>query len=48
MRAFISHNKADKATARLIAMSLIEHGEDVWFDEWEIRPGGKGVRPEWH
>jgi len=39
MKAFISHNKADKLTARLLAMALVEQGEDVWFDEWEIRPG---------
>lgn len=39
MKVFVSHNKADKAAARLIAMGIVEHGEDVWFDEWEIRPG---------
>lgn len=39
MKVFVSHNKADKSTARLIAMGIVEHGEDVWFDEWDIRPG---------
>ncbi len=39
MKVFISHNKADKSTARLIAMGIVEHGESVWFDEWDIRPG---------
>lgn len=39
MRAFISHNKSDKVTARALATLLVAQGEDVWFDEWEIRPG---------
>jgi hypothetical protein len=25
--------------ARLLAMALVEHGENVWFDEWNLRPG---------
>lgn len=39
MKAFICHNKTDKATARMIATTLVQQGVDVWFDEWEIRPG---------
>ena len=39
MLAFISHNKADKATARLLATALVETGVSVWFDEWNLRPG---------
>jgi hypothetical protein len=39
MRAFISHNKADRHTARALATLLVAQGEDVWFDEWEIQPG---------
>lgn len=39
MKAFISHNKADKEQARTLAGLLIEQGESVWFDEWDIRPG---------
>jgi len=39
LKVFVSHNKADKSTARLIAMGIVEHGESVWFDEWDIRPG---------
>lgn len=39
MKAFISHNKADKLTARTLATMLIEQGEGVWFDEWDIKPG---------
>jgi len=39
MKAFISHNKADKVSARALATMLVEQGVDVWFDEWEIRPG---------
>jgi hypothetical protein len=39
MKAFISHNAADKETARLLASRLVERGIDVWFDEWQLRPG---------
>ena len=35
MRAFISHNKADKLLARTLATLLTEQGESVWFDEWD-------------
>jgi hypothetical protein len=38
-RFFISHNKADKVAARLLAVALVEQGMDVWFDEWDIAPG---------
>lgn len=39
MLVFISHNKADKATARLLATALVEMGVGVWFDEWNLKPG---------
>jgi hypothetical protein len=39
VRAFISHNTADKTTARALAALLVAQGQNVWFDEWEIRPG---------
>jgi predicted RNA-binding Zn-ribbon protein involved in translation (DUF1610 family) len=39
MMVFISHNKEDKSSARLLAMAFIERGVGVWFDEWEIQPG---------
>lgn len=39
MRAFISHNKIDGEFARTLAMALVAVGSDVWFDEWEIKPG---------
>jgi hypothetical protein len=39
VKAFISHNKADKISSRLLAIALVEQGIGVWFDEWEIRPG---------
>jgi hypothetical protein len=39
MKVFVSHNKADKTTARALATLLVEQGIDVWFDEWEIAPG---------
>ncbi len=39
MLVFISHNRADKIEARLLAQALTQQGVNVWFDEWEIRPG---------
>lgn len=39
MNVFISHNKHDKGTARLLAIALVEQGMNVWFDEWSIRLG---------
>jgi hypothetical protein len=39
MNVFISHNKADKEIARFLAVALVEQGENVWFDEWQLRPG---------
>jgi hypothetical protein len=39
VRAFISHNNADRETARLLATLLVEQGVGVWFDEWDLRPG---------
>lgn len=39
MLVFLSHNKADMATARLLASALAEAGVDVWFDEWSLKPG---------
>jgi hypothetical protein len=39
VKAFISHNSADKEFARLVAIQLVEQGIDVWFDEWRVQPG---------
>lgn len=39
MQVFISHNLANKADARLLAAALAQRGSNVWFDEWNIRPG---------
>lgn len=39
MNVFISHNSRDKADARLLATLLAQQGVNVWFDEWNIRPG---------
>ncbi|HXQ72866.1 MAG TPA: toll/interleukin-1 receptor domain-containing protein [Pyrinomonadaceae bacterium] len=39
MQVFISHNVANKADARLLASALARRGSNVWFDEWNIRPG---------
>ncbi|MEW6665433.1 MAG: toll/interleukin-1 receptor domain-containing protein [Thermodesulfobacteriota bacterium] len=35
----MSHNKADKNVARLIAAQLVLTGIEVWLDEWEIQAG---------
>lgn len=39
LKAFISYNSTDKDTARIVAGRLAEHGVNVWFDEWNLRPG---------
>jgi hypothetical protein len=39
MNVFISHNSRDKTDARLLATLLAQQGINVWFDEWNIRPG---------
>jgi hypothetical protein len=39
MKIFISHNKADKPYARSLATAFVQRGIDVWFDEWQMRPG---------
>jgi hypothetical protein len=39
VNVFVSHNKFDKESARLLAIALVERGVSVWFDEWEIHPG---------
>lgn len=39
MKIFISHNYENKETARLLAVELVERGFDVWFDEWQLKPG---------
>lgn len=35
----MSHNHAQKALARLLAMTLTSLGEGVWLDDWEIASG---------
>jgi len=39
MRAFISHNRADKKIAREIALFLVAENVSVWFDDWEVAAG---------
>jgi len=39
MLVFISHNKADRESAREIALFLAAENIGVWFDEWEIAAG---------
>ena len=33
------YNKADRETARTLAIALVEQGMGVWYDEWDIAPG---------
>ena len=40
---FISHSSRDQQFARWIAVDLKNAGHRVWFDEWEILPGGSIV-----
>lgn len=37
--AFLSHNRADKDTARRLGAQLTLAGAYVWFDDWEVRAG---------
>jgi hypothetical protein len=39
MLIFLSHNKADRDSAREIALFLVAENINVWFDEWEISAG---------
>lgn len=41
MRVFLSysHADADREWVRAFAESLVRHGVDVWFDEFEVKPG---------
>jgi hypothetical protein len=36
---FISHSAKDKAVVRPLAERLRNDGVNVWFDEWELKPG---------
>ena len=36
---FISHSSKDKPIVRKLAQRLKADGLQVWFDEWEIKPG---------
>jgi hypothetical protein len=39
VKVFISHNKADKTAARLLASAFTLRGAGVWFDAWNLKPG---------
>jgi hypothetical protein len=36
---FLSHSTKDKEVVRPLAERLRADGVEVWFDEWEIKPG---------
>jgi hypothetical protein len=38
-KVFLSHNSADKPTARRLAVALRERNMDVWLDESDLAPG---------
>jgi len=37
--AFMSYSSKDKTVAKQIATTLMERGIDIWFDDWEMKPG---------
>lgn len=39
MDGFLSHNHADKPTARGLGAQLVLAGAYIWFDDWELRAG---------
>ena len=39
MKAFVSHNKADKELAQAMAEALVSVGVRAWLDAWSIKPG---------
>lgn len=38
-KLFISHSHKDRDFAERLARDLVDQGQDVWFDKWEVRPG---------
>lgn len=51
MQVFISHSHKDHAFVKHLAEDLERHGIDVWYDEWEMKPGdsltakiGEGIK----
>lgn len=38
-KVFISHSHKDRDFAERLSRELIDQGQDVWFDKWEIQPG---------
>jgi hypothetical protein len=38
-KVYLAHASEDKPIVRPIAEYLMQHGVEVWFDEWEIEPG---------
>lgn len=43
-KVFLSYNSEDVEAARRITLTLRSTGLDVWFDEWEQRPGTPNQR----
>ncbi len=38
-KVFISHSHSDREFTERLARDLMAHGQNVWFDKWDIRPG---------
>lgn len=38
-KIFISHSHSDRDFAERLARALLDQGQDVWFDKWDILPG---------
>ena len=38
-KIFLSHSHNDREFAERLARALVVHGQDVWFDKWDIQPG---------
>lgn len=43
-KVFISYSHADRPFVEQLAKALLERGQDVWFDKWDIAPGDSIIR----
>jgi hypothetical protein len=44
MRFLLAITQPTRRRARLLVIELVEVGIDVWFDQWEIKPGDSILR----
>jgi hypothetical protein len=38
-KVFVSYSHSDRDFAERLANALVAHGQQVWFDKWDIQPG---------